>query len=240
MIELEGSTCGGILVKFFFLYKLFPGAYDPEARSMEFNSDLCVSRDDVLNLFFDGVTGIRRPITTNQSSFSNLRNLKHEPLKPENPKTTNTRQSCNPAKEISQHHQSTNCNWKEVYLQVTTVVPRCERPAHTDGANAQLRLLSLWCPLVGALASLLRLRHPLAAHAQLCLLCLWCPLVEALAQLRLLRVWRPLVEALARLLHLGCPLVKARTGLLHLWRPLGAHARLCLLRLRRLRCPLVC
>jgi len=58
MIELEGSTCGGSLVKFFFLYKLFPGAYDPEARSMEFNSDLCVSRDDVLNLFFDGVTGI--------------------------------------------------------------------------------------------------------------------------------------------------------------------------------------
>ena len=33
------------------------------------------------------------------SSYSNLRNLKHEQLKPENPKTTNTRQSCNPAKE---------------------------------------------------------------------------------------------------------------------------------------------
>jgi len=60
MIELEGSTCGEILVKFFFLYKLFPRAYDPEARSMEFNSDQYVSRDDVLNLFFDGVTGIFR------------------------------------------------------------------------------------------------------------------------------------------------------------------------------------
>ena len=58
MIELEGSTGGGILVKFFFLYKLFPRAYDPEARSMEFNSDLYVSCDDGLNLFFDGVTGI--------------------------------------------------------------------------------------------------------------------------------------------------------------------------------------
>jgi len=175
---------------------------------------------------------VRRPITTNQSSFSNLRNLKHEPLKPENPKTTNTRQSCNPAKEISQHHQdSTNCNWREVYLRVTTVVPRCERPTSSPPSPA-----SAW----GA-----RLTPSPPSPVPACRSARPTPSPPSPAPASLLKRSpvssvsgaRFFVEALARLLRLGRPLVKALAGLLRLRRPLGAHARLCLLRLR---CPLVC
>ena len=82
-------------------------------------------------------------------------------------------------------------------MRATTVVPRCERPAHADGANAQLHLL--------------RLRRPLGALVRLRLLCLRRPLVKALVRLRLRSLRSPLVKALVRLRlrSLRRPLVKA-------------------------------